>query len=79
MIWSVAVLIVGIVMMAVGFSLNLINSKSKNDINRIRIAIDANEKRIQILERQSDVIVNELQHISKQMDTLLKNNRSKEG
>jgi len=72
MIWSVAVLIVGIVMMAVGFSLNLINSKSKNDINRIRIAIDANEKRIQILERQSDVIVNDLQHISKQMDILIK-------
>jgi len=71
-IWSVVVLITSVIIMAVGFSLGLINSKATNDIDAFKVDIQTIEKRVQILERQTDVTNNELEHINKKLDFLIK-------
>jgi len=69
-IWSVVVLIISVVIMAVGFSLGLINANATSEINSCKSEIKLNITRIQILERQYDVIMNELQHINKKLDKM---------
>ena len=69
-IWSVVVLIISVVIMAVGFSLGLINANAATEINSCKLEIKANIQRIQILERQYDVIMNELKHINRKLDQL---------
>ena len=71
MIWPVVVLVVSVVIMAVGFSLSLIRSTSKKIIENNKIDIKSNTARIQLLERQNDVILNELKHINDKLNELI--------
>ena len=69
-IWSVVVLIISVVIMAVGFSLGLINANATAEINACKSEIRTNTERIQNLEKQFGVIENELKHINKKLDEL---------
>ena len=70
-IWSVVVLIVSVIVMAVGFSLGLISANAAKDIDISKIDIKSNMARIQVLERQNDVILNELGHINDKLNELI--------
>jgi hypothetical protein len=70
-IWSVVVLIVGIITMAIGIIFKFIGDTYKRDLCDLGIDTKANTKRIEVLERQNDVILNELTHINRKLDELI--------
>ena len=67
-VWSVVVLIVSVIVMAVGFSLGLISANAAKELEINKIDIKSNMARIQVLERQNDVILNELKHINDKLN-----------
>jgi len=70
-IWSVVVLIVSVIVMAVSFSLGLISANAAKELEINKIDIKSNMARIQVLERQNDVILNELKHINDNLNELI--------
>jgi hypothetical protein len=70
-IWSVVVLVVGIITMAIGIIFKFIGDTYKRDLCDLGIDTKSNTKRIEVLERQNDVILNELTHINRKLDELI--------
>jgi hypothetical protein len=70
-VWSVVVLVVGIITMAIGIIFKFIGDNYKRDLCDLGIDTKANTKRIEVLERQNDVILNELTHINRKLDELI--------
>jgi hypothetical protein len=75
--WSVVVLIVGIATFAVGILFKVLSDNTAKELCEHAIEIKASVKRIEILERQADVIQNELTHINRKLDELLRYNERK--
>jgi hypothetical protein len=75
--WSVVVLIIGIATFAVGLLFKFLSDKTTEKLCEHAIEIRATAKRVEILERQADVIQNELTHINRKLDELLRYNKRK--
>ena len=71
-VWSVVVLIVGVITFSVGILFKFISDNTRLEMGNCKLEIKANIKRIEILERQADVIANELSHINRKLDDLLR-------
>lgn len=77
-VWSVVGMIVGIIMGSFGIVLTILAAGVKRETDIINKALcnhdldtRSNTKRIEVLERQNDVILNELTHINRKLDELI--------
>ena len=75
---SVIVLVVGIIMGAFGILMTIISNGVRREAQMVGkeicahdVQIKINTKRIEVLERQNDVILNELTHINRKLDELI--------
>ena len=75
---SVIVLVVGIIMGSFGVLMSIISNGVRREAQTVArdicahdIQIKINTKRIEVLERQNDVILNELTHINRKLDELI--------
>jgi hypothetical protein len=83
-VWSVVGMIVGIIMGSFGIIFTILAGGVKRETDIINKALcnyeidtKANTRRIEVLERQSDVILNELTHINRKLDELITNGKRK--
>jgi hypothetical protein len=72
-IWTVVTLIVSIIFFASGFIFGLIKESAAKEVIQMRITIQSNTARIDILERQYAVTNNELRHINDKLDLIAEN------
>jgi hypothetical protein len=70
-VWSVVVLIVSIMFFASGLVFGIIKENTARTLTVMELQIKSNAARIAILERQADVLVNELGHMNSKLTDIL--------